>query len=121
MYSGLFIFNSISAAVMCAIFAYMGIQFEVKYRAELIASKNKAELHEQKIQKQNKHLHEIAFMNAHIVRSPLANILAITNLIESTEQSECDKEELMQLLKASAQQLDDNIKQMVAKATDKTM
>ncbi len=120
MYSGMFIFNSLSAAVMCTIFAFMGINFEVKYREELMSAKNKAEQHEEKIQKQNKHLHEIAFMNAHVVRSPLANILAITNLIETTNQSECEKEELMQLLKTSAQQLDDNIKQMVAKATDKS-
>jgi signal transduction histidine kinase len=113
--ANMFTYNSICVIVLCAIFAYTGIYFEKKNRAALLNAKNTAEMHEQKIKSQNKHLQEIAFMNAHILRSPLTNILALTALINSAETPDDAKQELIEHLKTSAQQLDDAIKEIVAK------
>jgi signal transduction histidine kinase len=113
--ANMFTYNSICVTVLCAIFAYTGIYFEKQNRAALLNAKNTAEMHEQKIKSQNKHLQEIAFMNAHILRSPLTNILALTALINSPETSDDSKHELIEHLKTSAQQLDDAIKEIVAK------
>lgn len=119
MYTQMFMFNSICVAFLCTIFAYMGIHFELKYQAALLDAKNKAEKHEQRIQKQNDHLQDIAFMNAHIVRSPLANILALTDLIDIDKIADKDNKEIITLLQTSAQLLDDNIREIVTKASDK--
>src|SRR5205085_12268947 len=101
--------------------AYMGIRFEVLYREQLLTAKNKAEIQEERIKKQTDHLQDIAFINAHIVRSPLANILALTSLIDINKITDRDNKELIQFLQSSAQQLDNNIKEIVEKATGKTL
>ena len=115
----MFTFNSICVACLCAAFSYIGIYFEKRYEAALLEAKNKAELQEQEIKAQNEHLERIAFMNAHIVRSPLANILALTELIEAEKNTKGWDDELIRLLKISAHELDDNIKEIVTKASKK--
>lgn len=114
----MFTFNSISVVCLCALFAYTGIYFERRYKAALLSAKNKAEMQEQKIKGQNKHLQEIAFMNAHVIRSPLANILALTALLKPEKITDAWNKEMIQHLQTSVQQLDDAIREIVAKATD---
>jgi signal transduction histidine kinase len=113
--ASMFTYNSICVTVLCAIFAYTGIYFEKQNKAALLSAKNTAEMHEQKIKSQNEHLKEIAFMNAHVLRSPLTNILALTSLINSAETTDASKKELIEHLQTSARQLDDAIKKIVAK------
>lgn len=58
------------------------------------------------IQKKNVKLKEYSFLNAHIVRGPLANILGLTKLLKS-EVSEDDKQQMIDHLHYSADKLDD--------------
>ena len=114
LYSTMFTFNSICVVCLCAVFAYTGIYFEKQYKAALLIAKNKAETQEQKIKGQNEHLQEIAFMNAHIVRLPVANILALSDLI-NTESIDAGNKELIEHIQTSAHQLDDAIRKIVSK------
>ncbi|HEY2726302.1 MAG TPA: hypothetical protein VGI61_03955 [Parafilimonas sp.] len=118
LYTQMFTFNSICVVCLCAAFSYMGIYFEREYKAALTEAKDRAELQEQEIKAQNEHLERIAFMNSHIVRSPLANIMAIAELMEDEKKPAGLDKELIHLLKISAYELDDNIKEIVAKATN---
>lgn len=119
LYTQMFTFNSICVACLCAIFAFTGIYFERRYKAALLTAKNTAEIHEQKIKGQNEYLQEIAFMNAHVLRSPLANILALTALINPEKITDAANKELIEYLQISAQQLDEAIREIVAKTTAK--
>lgn len=118
LYAQMFTFNSICVVCLCTLFAYTGIRFERQYKAALLTAKNTAELQEKKIKTQNEHLHQIAFMNAHVLRSPLANILALTALLDAEKINDQWNIEMIKHLKTSAQQLDDAIKEIVAKATN---
>ncbi len=117
-YSDMFKINSILVVCLCAVFAFTGSYFEKKYEAALMKAKNKAEFQENKIKGQNANLQQIAFLNAHIVRSPLSNIMALTSLINKENIPDaCDKE-IMEHLQKSAQQLDNVIKEIVAMANN---
>ena len=116
LYAQMFTFNSICVVCLCAVFAYTGIYFEKKYKAALLVAKNKAEIQEQKIKGQNEHLQEIAFMNAHILRLPVANILALSGLI-NPESTDAGNKELIEHIQTSAHQLDDAIRKIVSKTS----
>lgn len=117
--SNMFTYNSICVTCLCAIFAYTGIYFEKQYKAALVTAKNIAEVHEEKIKEQNKYLQEIAYMNAHILRSPVTNILALTSLINLEKMTDSDNKEMIKHLQTSAQQLDGAIREIVSKTTIK--
>jgi PAS domain S-box-containing protein len=63
---------------------------------------------------QNKGLKEIAFLQSHVLRSPLANIKHLISLLDKKSLSEENKI-LFELLQVSADNLDDAIKQIVEK------
>ena len=65
----------------------------------------------QVIEERNQRLEQYAFMNSHLVRAPLANILGALNHLEN-EVNKSRKNELMELLKVSATNLDDVIKEV---------
>ncbi|MGN6211631.1 hypothetical protein [Parafilimonas sp.] len=112
-----FTFNSITAAILCSVFAYIGIYFERKTKEELVEAKSRAEKQEQRVSEQNARLKDIAYLNAHIVRAPLANILALTSLIDETKIPDEETKELLHYLQESAEILDNNIKEIISKAT----
>lgn len=58
------------------------------------------------IQKKNVKLKEYSFLNAHIVRGPLANILGLTKLLKGEIKDE-EKNEMIDHLQYSANKLDD--------------
>lgn len=63
------------------------------------------------IERRNQKLQQYAFMNSHIVRAPLANILgAIHHLDEDCDEDK--KEELINIVRISATSLDDVIKEI---------
>jgi hypothetical protein len=64
-------------------------------------------LHEQK-----QMLKKIVYMQSHIIRHPLTNILGLMELLDTTELSPRNLE-LFDLLKTSAEQMDENIKDSV--------
>ncbi len=58
------------------------------------------------IEKKNVKLQEYSFLNAHIVRGPLANILGLTHLLKGA-MDEQEKKEMIDHLHHSADKLDD--------------
>ncbi|WP_162555784.1 histidine kinase [Reichenbachiella versicolor] len=60
------------------------------------------------VKEKNKQIEKYAFMNSHIVRAPLANILGAVNLYNATDDP-TSKEELFELIDQSAQKLDEVI------------
>ncbi|WP_207533894.1 PAS domain-containing protein [Desertivirga arenae] len=69
--------------------------------------------HQQQILKQNNVLREIARINSHYIRKPLANILALIETIKAAEHG--DLKELIQLLELSGCELDEITRQIARK------
>jgi len=69
----------------------------------------------EKLRVQNEELKQIAHLQSHIVRAPLANIEGILSLVNEQDMSD-ENRALMQLLKKSALQLDSIVTDIVTKA-----
>lgn len=72
--------------------------------------------HLKSIEKQNETLREIAWMQSHVVRAPLARIMGIIHLINDSSVIE-EKGELLKYILDSAIELDAIIKEIVNKST----
>ncbi|HVX50100.1 MAG TPA: PAS domain S-box protein [Chitinophagaceae bacterium] len=70
---------------------------------------------EETLSKQNDELKQIAFLQSHIVRSPLTNIQGIIALMEEGELN-TEQAQYFNLLKQAAGALDDILKEIVARA-----
>lgn len=70
------------------------------------------------IEKQNIRLKEIAWMQSHVVRAPLARLMGLIHLIENNQDQflPIESEELNQLILATAQELDGIIKDIIKKS-----
>lgn len=64
---------------------------------------------EEQIHLKNKHLNEIAFINSHIIRKPIANIIGIVNSLEDDLTGYEYFEKTLNMLKQSAEELDSNL------------
>lgn len=69
------------------------------------------------IEKQNKDLKDIAWIQSHKVRSPLTNIMSLTDFM--LQQPHADHVDLLYMLKDSAAQLNDTIQAIVEQAENK--
>jgi len=69
---------------------------------------------ERHILERNKTLTEIAFINSHEVRKPLANILGLSEMLEHADSG--SMHELLQMLKTSSMELDEILKSIAKKA-----
>lgn len=67
------------------------------------------------IEKQNLILREIAWMQSHLVRAPLARILGLINLYSETDDAFFTNEKILSSIKDSAKELDEIIKQISEK------
>ncbi|WOK09377.1 PAS domain S-box protein [Imperialibacter roseus] len=67
------------------------------------------------IEEQNKRLSEIAWMQSHVVRAPVARIMGLIELISSAHSKEEDKAQLLEYVDLSAKQLDGIIRDITAK------
>ncbi|GAB2635324.1 PAS domain S-box protein [Belliella aquatica] len=69
------------------------------------------------IEKQNEKLKEIAWIQSHVVRAPLARLMGLVNLINMTEEDdqEVDKKELLQHILNSTVELDNIIRDITNK------
>lgn len=67
------------------------------------------------IEEQNSRLREIAWIQSHLVRAPLARIMGLVSLLE-TETEESARNELQAYLKISADELDEVLGQIVRKS-----
>lgn len=80
-----------------------------------------SKLHEKKIEQQNSKLKEIAFITSHKIRVPLANILGLTEILDTKNPLSPSNCQVIEYIKTSAKELDKSIINMVqqtAKAND---
>lgn len=69
----------------------------------------------EKIEEQNKKLRDIAWMQSHVVRAPLARILGLTDLLVKQIVADDDKSAAILLIENSAKELDKVIREIIAK------
>lgn len=62
------------------------------------------------IEQQSRQLLDIAWLQSHAIRSPLVRILGITDLLRSSNNSDEERQKLLNYLQTSAQELDNQIK-----------
>ncbi|NJY62749.1 PAS domain S-box protein [Salinimicrobium sp. CDJ15-81-2] len=67
------------------------------------------------IKKQNEVLREVAWEQAHIVRAPLARLKGLLDLLEQEEYGEWSREELVSLIRTSADEVDKIIGNIIKK------
>jgi signal transduction histidine kinase len=58
------------------------------------------------IEEKNKHLQDIAWIQSHVVRAPLARIMGLIELFKSYDVNEIDKNNLLDNIAISAKELD---------------
>ena len=69
------------------------------------------------IEQQNKQLQQIAWMQSHVVRAPLARLMGVVDLIKNYPNTESEKNELLDHLLSSAHEFDEIIRDI----SDKTV
>ncbi|QMU30414.1 PAS domain-containing protein [Adhaeribacter radiodurans] len=84
-----------------------------KYENELLLKRTKAE--EEK-QLKAKVLQEVSFSQAHLVRAPLANILALITFLEQIDHQDEETKQIVGMLQVSAAELDKQVRAIVDKA-----
>ncbi len=72
--------------------------------------------HIKAIENQNLQLKEIAWMQSHVVRAPLARMMGFINLINTNQNVEIDKNDLLQYVLDAALELDGIIREIVEKS-----
>lgn len=70
--------------------------------------------HIEAIEQQNARLKEIAWIQSHLVRGPLARILGLAMLIDNEQGGDPDQKELVSLLRSAAEELDAVLTRIVA-------
>lgn len=73
-------------------------------------------LYTKKIELQNSKLRQIAWIQSHMVRAPLARIMGLVELLELEDFQQQDRPEFLKALKSSALELDQIIREIVEKA-----
>lgn len=86
--------------------------------AEIIVSNDITEIsnHLKTVQLQNEQLKEIAWIQSHVVRAPLARMMSIMDLLKYQNIEESEKTELMKYLLDSSMELDTIIKDITNKS-----
>lgn len=89
-------------------------------KAKIILSNDitKSLNHIREIELQNQKLKEIAWMQSHIVRAPLSQILGVTQLILDDEETTQETKELIIILNNSAKELDKIIQEIITKSKE---
>lgn len=72
--------------------------------------------HIRDIEEKNERLQEIAWIQSHVVRAPLARLMGLVNAISDTAEDETDRHKLHQLILKSANELDGIIRDIALKA-----
>lgn len=67
------------------------------------------------IERQNQKLQEIAYLQSHVVRAPVARLMGIVDLIKNYQHSETEKNELLDTILISANELDGIIRDIANK------
>ncbi|MEQ8810328.1 MAG: PAS domain S-box protein, partial [Imperialibacter sp.] len=72
-------------------------------------------IHLNAIEEQNQRLRDIAWMQSHVVRAPVARIMGLVDLVSSGFSTNEDKTKLLQYIDLSARELDEIISDITAK------
>jgi signal transduction histidine kinase len=99
-------------------FNLYGIQLSLEEKTYLTAVQNisKQEIAIQNLEAKNRQLTELASDQSHLVRAPLARILAITEVLkEEYHLSEEERNHLIEKIKISAEELDLQIRKISEK------
>jgi PAS domain S-box-containing protein len=72
----------------------------------------------QKIEEKNEKLREIAWMQSHGVRAPLARIMGLVNLIQNHEDDDTDVNEVLSMIIQSVEELDLLVRAVVRKTEE---
>jgi signal transduction histidine kinase len=72
--------------------------------------------HTKEIERQNEVLKEITWIQSHVVRTPLSRLMAITNLLKQSDNTEEEKTFLIDNIIISSEELDQIIKEIVTKS-----
>ena len=67
------------------------------------------------IEARNQKLQEIAFMQSHVIRAPLARVMGLVDLLRNYSNSEQEIVEFLEHMAASAKELDDIIRTISSK------
>ncbi|KAA0993290.1 PAS domain-containing protein [Dyadobacter aurulentus] len=70
------------------------------------------------IEERNQKLQDIAWMQSHVIRAPLARLMSLIDLLRNYENSETEKDELLEHILHSAYSLDDIIRDISSKTED---
>jgi len=71
--------------------------------------------HELQIELQNQALREIAQVQSHVIRRPLANMMGLMELVNGTNISDEENEHILSMLRQSSIELDDMIRNIILK------
>lgn len=74
----------------------------------------------QQIERQNKRLREIAWMQSHHARSPVANLLGLVNLFESPAIQEDEKKKIIGYIQTETERLDEIIREITKTISEET-
>jgi signal transduction histidine kinase len=88
--------------------------YAVAFSAENVTAHK---LQEEKITDQYKKLKRISFRTSHIIRAPLANIIGLVNIIRMNGYASPANEHLFEMIAASAEKLDNILKEIALEAT----
>lgn len=68
--------------------------------------------HIEEIELRNRQLTEIAWVQSHVIRSPLARIMGLVDLLKAADANDPEKDLLLDYLQLSAQELDEQIRRI---------
>jgi PAS domain-containing protein len=71
------------------------------------------------IKEQNEKLKEIAWIQSHLVRGPLATIMGLASIIDDTHVTDPDTSKALEGIKAASNSLDDIVKDIVSKSNSR--
>ncbi|MEO6684911.1 MAG: PAS domain S-box protein [Dyadobacter sp.] len=96
------------------------VQFNGKPAKLMIAKDMTERYHYVKaIEDQNNKLREIAYLQSHVVRAPLARIMGLVSMLQDWDTFVEDREKLLDYLLISARELDDVVKNIANKTCEK--
>jgi signal transduction histidine kinase len=74
------------------------------------------EISNERYRQQNEQLREIAWTQSHVVRAPLTRLMGLVQLLQSGDTAGMPVEMALELIKSSADELDEVIRKIVSKA-----
>ncbi len=95
--------------------AITDITKQKRHAKSLLDLNNKLMIYSKKVEIQNQQLRDIAWTQSHIVRAPVARILALVDLVKGDLLDENEKNLMLKQIEYSTMELDDIIKEIVSK------